>query len=190
MEIFLDHIFKDELRIETEHTGVFLTDIPRNPKASREKMAQVMFEHFRVPHFYVGHQPTLALYATNRTTGLSVASGGGVTNCVPVYEGFSLAHAQLSMDLAGQDVTDYLRSLMVGNPDYPWSHTVDLQEIDDIKRHFCYVAADPERELLNASSWKTRSYTLEDDREVEIGKGIVRFVGPGHRFNITLTRSV
>ena len=35
-------------------------------------------------------------------------TGEGVTSVVPIFEGFPLQHAQQRIDLAGQDLTDFL----------------------------------------------------------------------------------
>jgi actin len=52
-----------------------------------------MFECFNVPSLYLANQAVLALYSSGRTSGLILDSGAGVTNTVPIYEGYAMPHA-------------------------------------------------------------------------------------------------
>lgn len=83
---------------------VLLTEAPLNPSKNREKAAEIFFETFNVPAMYIAVQSVLGLYASGRTSGVVLDSGDGVTQCVPVYEGFVLPHAITRIDLAGRYV--------------------------------------------------------------------------------------
>lgn len=56
-------------------------------------MTEIMFETFNVPSLYIAMQAVLSLYSSGKTTGIVLDSGDGVTNTVPVYEGYALPHA-------------------------------------------------------------------------------------------------
>lgn len=75
-------------------------------------MIEIMFETFNVPSFYLSIQAVLSLYSSGRTTGLVIDAGDGVTHTVPIFEGYTLPHAIERNDLAGRDLTEFLRKLM------------------------------------------------------------------------------
>jgi len=79
-----------------------------NSGRDREKMAEIFFDTFNVPALYISMTAELALYASGRTNGIVTDSGAGVTNSVPIYEGYAMPHAIQKIDLAGQDLTHYL----------------------------------------------------------------------------------
>jgi actin-related protein len=141
MEKVWNHTFYNELRVTpSECNGVLLTEAPRNPKANREKMIQLMFETFEVKNCYVAIQAVMSLYAAGRTTGLVVDSGDGVTHTVPVFEGFSLPHAVEKMNIAGRVLTNYLQKLLLENG-YSMTSSAELEIVKDIKEKLCYVAS-------------------------------------------------
>jgi hypothetical protein len=67
-----------------EEHPLLITEAPMNPLKNREKMAEIFFEHFNVPAFYVAVQAVMALYASGRTTGIVLDAGDGVSHAVPL----------------------------------------------------------------------------------------------------------
>ena len=46
MELFLDNLFNNELKIKTEDYCIFMTEPPLTTKSSRETLTQILFEKF------------------------------------------------------------------------------------------------------------------------------------------------
>ena len=74
-------------------------------------MTYTMFETFKVPNFYVTCQAVLSLYCSGRITGIVLDSGDGVTQTVPIYEGYALRNAIMRNEFAGCELTECMKKM-------------------------------------------------------------------------------
>ncbi|KAL3861202.1 hypothetical protein ACJMK2_007254 [Sinanodonta woodiana] len=169
MEKIWYYTFYNVLRVAPEEYRTMLTEAPFNPKANREKMTQIMFETFKTKAFYIGIQAILSLYASGQTTGIVFDSGDGVTQVVPIFEGYVTPCAIERVDLGGRDLTAYLQCIL-RERGYNFSTSSEFEIVRDIKEKLCYCAIDFNKENSTTSSSSVeQTYKLPDGEVVTIG---------------------
>jgi len=173
MEKIWEHTFTNELRVTSSEHNVMLTEAPLNPKVNREKMAQIMFETFGTPGLYVAIQAVLSLYSAGKFTGCVCDSGDGVTHLVPIYDGYSLPHSILRMDLAGRDVTDWMIKLLL-EQHINMTTSAEREIVKNMKEKVCYVALDYDEEYKNKDNTKTAPYEMPDGATYHIASSRFR----------------
>lgn len=182
MERIWDHTFTFELKANPNDHNIMLTEAPLNPKVNREKMASIMFNTFRVPGLYIAKQAVLSLYSTGKFTGCVCDSGDGVTYLVPIYDGYSLPHSILKMELAGRDLTIYMANILQDSG-YTINSSTQLEIAKSIKEQTCCVALDYNHELKKSQSGQKNDieYEMPDGKQIKIGNQ--RFSCPEILFN-------
>jgi len=184
MEKIWQHVYsKQQLNANAEEHPVLLTEAPLNPRRNREKAAEIFFETFGVPALYISMQAVLSLYSTGRTTGVVLDSGDGVTHAVPIFEGFALPHSIHRNDIAGREVTKYLK-LLLRKEGFNFNTTAEFEIVKNIKEKACYISANPLKEETSgpsvtptgptSSATDKYQYQLPDGNIIELGSSRYR----------------
>ena len=96
----LKHIF-EQMNLDSKFINVLMTDSPFTTKKSKQDMAELMFESFKVKSFALMNTAVLSLFSTGKTCGLVAECGEGISYTVPVFEGYALPHAMHYIPCAG-----------------------------------------------------------------------------------------
>eukprot|EP00382_Lankesteria_abbotti_P001695 CAMPEP_0113856596 /NCGR_PEP_ID=MMETSP0372-20130328/9353_1 /TAXON_ID=340204 /ORGANISM="Lankesteria abbotti" /LENGTH=385 /DNA_ID=CAMNT_0000831673 /DNA_START=98 /DNA_END=1255 /DNA_ORIENTATION=+ /assembly_acc=CAM_ASM_000359 len=186
IEELFNYLFHTEMAIDLKDHPVLLTEPPLASQIHREKLAEVIFELYDAPELNLSLQGIMALYSTGRSTGLVVEVGEGVTQVVPVYEGYTDKSCIKRSDFGGQELTMYLQKLLCDNG-YAMTSRDDYENVRLIKESVCYVAVDPAeedlRDDLNVTHTLPDGMTLRDGVTNTITLGPERFYCPEALFD-------
>nr|XP_004654002.1 actin-related protein T1-like [Jaculus jaculus]XP_004654003.1 actin-related protein T1-like [Jaculus jaculus] len=169
MEKLWKDLFEWELGVKPSEQPVLMTEPSLNPRGTREKTTEIMFEKFNVPALYLCNHAVAALCASACVTGLVVDSGDGVTCTVPVYEGYTLHHAVTKLYVAGRDITEHLTRLLLAIG-YTFPCILNKAVVDDIKEKLCVVDWEPNEEASKGSQRALREYTLPDGNVIHMNE--------------------
>lgn len=161
MERILRHAVTGKLGMTLEEHSVLLTEPAGTPKRNREKLTELMFDELHCPAICIENQSVLALMAAGRLTGLVVDLGGGISQSVPIYEGYNLPRGICHRGLDGEMLTQVLRTLLMQS-----GHSrLQSRVLQEIKESLCYVALNFEQETVAPAT-----FHLPDGRSIDIGK--------------------
>ncbi|KAK0047725.1 actin-85C-like isoform X1 [Biomphalaria pfeifferi] len=165
-----DYVFYSKLSVLTEEHPILISEPPLNPRGNREKMAQVMFETYKTPAFFLAYQPLMSLFGSFQNEGIVVTVGDSVTHVVPFTENLSQNHVARRLDFAGRDLTRYLQQLLFKS-NYSFTSSHELELVREVKESLCFVAKDRYhlKQLASATESKcAAAYTLPDGAKVQM----------------------
>lgn len=111
-EEMMDHIYNKSIKSESNLHPVMMSEPAWNVKPKREKLAEIMFEKYNVPAFFLCKNAVLTAFANGRSTGLVLDSGATHTTAVPVYDGYVIQQAIVKSPLAGEFISMEIKKLM------------------------------------------------------------------------------
>lgn len=127
--------------------------------ADFEDLARISFESFSAPVLHLVRDASLAVLGSGRLTGLAVSIGDQVICAAPVCDGHTLTHAAVCVPLAGADITQFLRLLMLPHNDERHLTLDEPSPVRLLKEAHAYVADDFAAELAQATEGATGTLT-------------------------------
>lgn len=175
LERLWEYTFRNVLGVEQEELPVLVADpLPLGQSAypSRQWVAEVMFEKLKVKSLAIFNTAVLSLFSTGRTRGLVVESGEGLTQAVPVFEGYAIPHAVFKMEVAGQDVTAEVQKLMAKVDGA--EHAGNTYVMQALKEKVCNVVLDYDAAMKgpDVADEESRSFELPDGKIIKVNRQI------------------
>lgn len=180
------------LQCDPENHVFLLTEASMNTPENREIIAEIMFETFNVRGLYIAVQAVLALAASwmasssacRTLTGTVVDSGDGITNVIPVVEGYVIGSHIRQIPVSGRDITHFIQTLIRdrGEVGIPPERSLDIART--IKEEMCYVCPDMVREFSKYDNepdkWIKQYSTMNTVTQTPftIDVGYERFLAP------------
>lgn len=108
----LEHTFTHCLRVNSEDHPLLFTEPAWNTQKHREKIAEIAFDKFKVPGFYIANDSVLSAFAAGKSTALIIDIGAESTSVTPIVDGFVLRKGVVRNNIGGTQVTNnYINNL-------------------------------------------------------------------------------
>ncbi len=185
----LNHILYTLLRIENPlDYPILYVENPFEPKDIKEYIARVFFETHQINSLIMVPSPILSCFSVGLTTGLVIESGDGITWIVPIINGQIISQAVQRLNLAGMDVSNNLKALMM-REGINISSSAQDEIIREIKEKNCYFVIDPEHPgkagdnveypMPDGSTVKIQDHILYNATEVLFQPSMIGSNSPG-----------
>jgi len=184
-KLIFNKIYTDLKIMNNKEVPMFICEPPFTPKSQKRMIAEILFESHDCPFIFFGTQGVLSLYAFGKTDGIMLESGDGITQIVPVYNGYKLDHAVEKINFGGEDVTSYLKLLLRKNGISIQSSSEESL-LGEIKKSVCELKVTSLEDLknrgkmigtdINDKKGEDVKYVLPDGFTIDIGAE--RFMAP------------
>lgn len=165
LEYLWQSIFK-EMQVDVTNGTVLVTEALHTPRTNREKISEYLFERFNTAAMYVSRTVVLGMYAAGLLSGLHVEVGHGVTQALPIMNGYGIVHRSFRFDVAGQDITEYLAAQLYTSRRYSLCTTAELDYVHGLKEK--HSRCDPTTKATPIQ------YQLPDGRIITVGDEVHR----------------
>ncbi|KIY49570.1 Actin/actin-like protein [Fistulina hepatica ATCC 64428] len=162
------------LRCKPEEHPIMVTEPPWNTSASREKMAEILFEEFQVPAFYIANTGVLSAFAAGKGSALVIDIGQSASSVTPVVDGFVLRKGMAHSSLP-RLVHEYSRNLLaqMRTPvDLTPRHLISNRQHVDLNQQPIFDIR-KERVVQTTASWRTWAEQVEVEEWIQTVAGVL-----------------
>lgn len=170
IEKVFHHVFYKEIKVMPEEHPIMIVEPILNPKANRERLVKMIFEKFDHPACAFQNTAKLTCFSYGKTCGIVLQMGSTYSYTLPIHEGQPIYHAIERINIGGNYVTQYLKTLLKEK----CSSLLPSREVEvtrDIKENFCFVALDFEQALLDSAYTNiyNHDYELPNGNTITLG---------------------
>ncbi|KAH7916750.1 actin family [Hygrophoropsis aurantiaca] len=173
----MSHALVDVMRTNPSEHPILVTEPAWNTPADRERMAEIMFEEFQVPAFYIANTGVLNAFAAGKGSALVIDVGHSMASITPVVDGFVLRKGLVYSALP-KLVHAHARHILVGSTQT--RRGIDLYPHQLIANKSPVEPSAPPRFTLRedrmagtTESWKTWYENREVDEWVQSVAGVL-----------------
>ncbi|MHA1561505.1 MAG: hypothetical protein ACTSPA_05210 [Promethearchaeota archaeon] len=166
----LNHIFYNTLRVDAKKCNIIYLVPPLTSPETYQYFARVLFETHQVKSVAIIDTATTAVFSIGETTGLSIEIGCGLCTICPVMNGRIFGPSVQKLNLAGNDIEDYLEQLLT-----QYGIFQKREIIQDIKERTLKIAMDPNTASQDPSN--NTKYVLPDGENLELTSYFVIMAG-------------
>lgn len=167
------HLWKhgfDKMNVKPASSSVLVTEPVRNPDSAKEKVAELIFEKFGFSSMQCQIQAILSMYSEGTRTACVLDSGDGVSNVVPIVDGYILNNQIKRSNLAGKEITKRLIKLLFMRG-YAFNSSADFETVKEIKEKLSFIShnIDLDRKIAHDTVFYEQDYQLPDGTLVKVG---------------------
>lgn len=164
-EKLIEYTYKKEFKLSSEIHNLLLSEAPLTSNKQREKIAEILFEKFKIPGLAFICKSILALYNYGLFSSLVHGSGEGVTYFYPVYDGYPLKEGIIKNDFGGKNINELLLDRLIEKKININMNNIEesLEIVRDIKEKCCYIPRNYNEELLKCEEME---YELPDGNKI------------------------
>ncbi|XP_022834585.1 actin-like protein 6A [Spodoptera litura] len=100
------------IRSPSEHHPALFTEAVWTTRPAREKLAELLFEKYQAPAFFLVKSAVLAAFANGKSTALVVDAGASQTSAVPVIDGYALVNAAVRSPVGGDHLAAQAKHML------------------------------------------------------------------------------